>query len=43
VREVDHLADVMLHVRGALHHHIEAIATVCADPAVWLQPVDDRE
>src|SRR5579864_999692 len=42
VAEVDHLSDVMLHVGGALHNHVEAVFTVCADRGVWLRPVDGR-
>ncbi len=31
VAEINHLADVVLHVGGALHGHVEAIAAVGAD------------
>jgi len=39
VAEINHLADMMLHVSGALHDHVETIAATCAYARIWLRPV----
>lgn len=35
VPQVDHLSDVMLHVRGALHDHVQPVRGVRAHPRVF--------
>src|SRR5579872_391035 len=42
VAEVNHLAEVMLHVSGALHDHVETITAICADCRIWLRPIAGR-
>jgi hypothetical protein len=40
--EINHLADVVLDVRRALHDHVESIAAVRSDGGVRLRPVSGR-
>jgi hypothetical protein len=40
--QINHLADVVLHVGGALHHHGEAISRIGADAGVLRRPVLGR-
>src|SRR5580704_12637267 len=42
VSQVDHLADVVLHVGGALHDHIKAGCGIRACARVWAWPVAGR-
>ena len=42
IREVDHLAYVMLHVRGTLHDHIEAVRGVRANAGIFCRPILSR-
>jgi len=35
VPQIDHLPDVMLHVRGTLHDHVQAVRGVRAHPGVF--------